>query len=173
MANVNPTVPATFDPVYQLEITDPNEAGLGGILNEQALALVNRTQYLLDLVTALQKKSPRYRGYITGIEIGSGTPGAAVSRSGDLTAASIVSVESGAGGAGSSTTMIVTFPTMGNTNYFVRISAEGRSDLENENDSLCPVSRIVSATQAQISIQQAFGTSQSMRLHLEMISYDL
>lgn len=48
MANINPAIPATFANVRQLEITDPLEGGPGGILNEQAQNLVDRTQYLKD-----------------------------------------------------------------------------------------------------------------------------
>jgi hypothetical protein len=53
MANLTPDSPATWDGVYQLEIADPVLGGPGGIANSQAQALVNRTAFLLAMITAL------------------------------------------------------------------------------------------------------------------------
>ncbi len=51
MANL--TDSSSFDPVYQLETTDPVLAGPGGIANRQAQNLANRTKFLQDAIAAI------------------------------------------------------------------------------------------------------------------------
>ena len=46
MANLVPNAPATWDPIYQLEVVDPVLGGPGGVSNAQAQALLNRTEFL-------------------------------------------------------------------------------------------------------------------------------
>jgi hypothetical protein len=53
MTNIAADAPATFDPVYQIQTTDPVLGGPGGIANMQAQALVNRTAFLLAALLAL------------------------------------------------------------------------------------------------------------------------
>jgi hypothetical protein len=50
---MNLTEVSLFDPVYQLETTDPVLGGAGGIANRQAQNLANRTKFLLDAINAL------------------------------------------------------------------------------------------------------------------------
>jgi hypothetical protein len=51
MANL--TDASSFDPVYQLEVTDRVKGGAGGIANSQAQSLANRTLYLKNALEAL------------------------------------------------------------------------------------------------------------------------
>lgn len=53
MANLTPT--PTFDDVYQLETTDPVQGGPGGISNQQAQNLTNRTQWLRNNMPTFQQ----------------------------------------------------------------------------------------------------------------------
>lgn len=158
--------------VYQIEITDPLEGGPGGVLNAPLLALANRTKYLLDQITEMKKKLPRFRGYITGIDIGSGTIGANVTKSGDIVAATIFSKESGGTGVGDSTTILVTIPSMGNTNYFVVATPESRGTIEDDNDCDGLITKVSSATQFFVSAQQSFGSVQNLRVNIQVISWD-
>lgn len=48
MTNLAPDVPATFDPVVEIELSTRVLGGPGGPANAQAQALVNRTQFLAD-----------------------------------------------------------------------------------------------------------------------------
>lgn len=175
MANVNPTVPATFDNVYQLEITDPNEAGPGGILNEQAKALVNRTQYLLDRIAEITPKIPLFRGAISGLDPGGGDPGDPVTFDGDITNAVIFSSTSVPQG-GSQVTVLVTFPTIGANNavpHKYRLDIESNGNIQQDNDVNSAIARKVSQTTGQtsmyVTIQDSFATIQNLTIHIELL----
>jgi len=63
MANLTPV--DSFDNVYQLEITDPVLGGAGGIANQQAQDLANRTKYLYErLFESNQRRSSPLRNTI-------------------------------------------------------------------------------------------------------------
>jgi len=175
MANVNPTTPATFDPVYQLEITDLIEGGPGGNDNKQALALVNRTQYLLDRIIAITKKIPIFRGSISGIDPGIGTPGANVTHDGDIVSATIFSVNTSAGG-GSQTTVLVTFPTIGALNavpHKLSTDVESLGNLQQDNDIgsvvVKKISQNASLTSFYVTVQDTDPTVQSLKIYLDVV----
>lgn len=169
MANVNPTVPATFDSVYQLETTDPVEAGLGGVDNLQALALVNRTQYLKDLVDKILPYTPVFRGYITGLDAGGGTIGNPVSKSAGITTAVIHDVQ--AGSTISSTVYRITLAqSIGTTNFYVRISLQSMGTILSDNNCTF-VYAIQSATVIDFAIQDFPIQVQNLRLHFEIVKY--
>jgi len=60
MTNLAADAPATWDPVYQLETTDPVVGGPGGLANAQAQALLNRTEFLkAELATIALTPGPQ------------------------------------------------------------------------------------------------------------------
>ena len=65
------TESSTWEPgIYQLEVNDPVDAGVGGngVSNRQAKELANRTVYLKDHVDALEANDPVQDAAITAIE---------------------------------------------------------------------------------------------------------
>lgn len=52
--NLAPATPPTWDPIYQLEVTDPVLAGPGGVANRQAQQLLNRTEWLKAQLASLE-----------------------------------------------------------------------------------------------------------------------
>jgi len=149
--------------IYQLETTDPVEGGAGGVSNEQARLLGNRTKFLYDKVL---KFLPRNRGYITGLDLG-GTSGSQ-SVGGDIASASKSLI-------GSSTVLTVNFVnSMGNTNYDVEVSIHNlSSDLAANMDIYAPTFKPISATQAYVVLREnATGGSQNLKLNIKVISLD-
>lgn len=149
--------------IYQLETTDTVEAGSGGISNEQARLLGNRTKFLYDKVL---KFLPRNRGYITGLDLG-GTSGSQ-SVGGDIASASKSLI-------GSSTVLTVNFVnSMANTNYDIEVSIHNlSSDLAANMDIYEPTFKPISATQAYVVLREnATGGSQNLKLNIKVISLD-
>ena len=84
MANL-PETSVFTEGVYQLEITDPVEGGVSGISNAQAKALANRTLWLKDQVTAINRFIPKKVGLFSGFNIAN-SPVGPLTSSGDITA---------------------------------------------------------------------------------------
>jgi hypothetical protein len=148
--------------IYQLETTDPVEGGSGGISNEQARLLGNRTKWLYDKAL---KFLPRNRGYITGLDLGGATGPQSVG--GDIESASKSVV-------GSSTVLTINLAnSMGNTNYDVEVSIHNLSaDLAANMDIYVPTFKPVSATQCQVALREASGGGQDLKLNIKVISLD-
>jgi len=151
--------------IYQLETTDSVEAGAGGISNEQARLLGNRTKWLYD---KLLKSIPQNSGYITGVDINTHTVGHNYSVSGDFTAAIITQDL-----LMSEVIRITMDNDMGNTNYKVlppAIQSLGTFDTDN---SLLPILfKPISGTQFDVILEETANATQNLRLHFDVISLD-
>lgn len=164
--------------VYQLEITDSNEAGAGGVLNAPLLALANRTKWLKDKtvaidavdlqqttdITALLKHMPKNRGFFTGLNVGVST--GALTVGGNITAA-VAST-----GTSESFILVTMQHSMTTTNYFVRASIESIGTIGLDNDIQSCVVKKTSATQFNVSLREIAGSAQNLKIHLEVISLD-
>ena len=164
MANLTET--STWESgIYQLETTDSVEAGAGGIANEQARLLGNRTKWLRDQIIALFKFAPKNRGYFTGLDVGQSTGSLVVS--GNIISA--VASESG----NNSSVLVTMQNSMGNTNYKVKIDIESLSgSIYTDNTISAPIFKKVSATQFQVGIREFASEGQDLKIHLEVISLD-
>lgn len=170
MANLNPTVPAAFVPVYQLEITDPVEAGPGGIDNLQPQQLVDRTQYLKDRIDAIQPFIPVFRGWLSGLNPGTGTTGAAVTHSYGISSASIV--QSQVSGTAASTEYVVNLSvSIGTTNFYVRTFFESDGVILQDNNCSVPAFKPTLNNQFTIAIQDNNLQTQNLKMHFEIIKY--
>lgn len=178
MAN-QPEVSTYEAGIYQLEITDVVEAGLGGVDNLPLLQLANRTKWLkdktdaIDVVDAAQQLSisellrhvPIHRGYVTGINPGAGTIGDTFTVSG-FASATIVFIDDSIG----TTFRVVMNSAMPTTNYFVRMTVESLGTINIDHDIACPVFSKVNTTQFNVSIREVFSGAQNLKLHLEVIN---
>jgi len=168
MAN-QPENPVWETGIYQLEITDPVEGGVGGKSNEPLLQLANRTKFLYDLV---KPHIPKFRGFISGLNPGetSGTK----TVGGQLTSC----VVNWGSAAENVTTYLVTLPaTMGSTNYFVRITLEygvvGTGSGVEHKRVYAPTFVAYSATQFFFTLTDEISTAFSnVKAHIEVISLD-
>jgi len=146
--------------IYQLETTDPVEGGSGGISNQQAKQLGNRTKWLYD------KLIPRNIGWFTGLDI-SGSAGS-LSVSGNITSA-VASVPT----AGDSVVLVTMQNAMPNMNYRVDITLESMSSsINNDNDVSCPVFKKISTTQFQVAFKEVGTVIQNLKIHLNVMSLD-
>jgi len=178
MAN-QPEVSTYEAGIYQLEITDPIEAGLGGIDNLPLLQLANRTKWLKDKtvlidgvdstqntsITELLRHVPVHRGFVTGINPGAGTIGDTFTVSG-FNSATIVFIDDNIG----TTFRVVMSSAMPTTNYFVRMTVESLGTINIDHDIACPVFSKVTASQFNVSIREVFGGTQNLKIHLEVIN---
>jgi hypothetical protein len=114
-------------------------------------------------INAIALKVPFQRGYVSGVVSGGGTPGDPVTHGGDITAATIVS------SAGEGTTILITVPNIGTTNYKVNMQLESLGDIGADHDCLAPVFKIISATQYQISVADVGTGGQNLKVHQEVI----
>lgn len=166
MANLTET--STWESgIYQLETTDSVEAGAGGISNEQARLLGNRTKWLYDRIIELFKFAPKNRGYITGLDVNGSVGSLGVS--GNITGAS-ASILSGSEGSNILVTMA---NSMGNTNYVVKHSIQSLGNASSDTNIYPIVFSVVSATQFRLYLKETSShTVQNLRVHLEIVSLD-
>lgn len=108
------------------------------------------------------------RGWFSGVDPGAGAIGSTNAHSGDVSSAQLID-----GGNGSSpgyNTYLVTMAhAMANSNYFVRLMTESQGTIGLDNDCLLPVFKIISTTTFQISIQETYATTQSLKIHIEAV----
>jgi len=147
--------------IYQLETTDPVEAGPGGISNEQARLLGNRTKWLYDQIIALFRFSPKNLGWFTGLDVGNSTGSLGVS-------GNIVSAVAIASNPDSFITVTMQNEML-NTNYLVRCSIQSMGSSNLDNDISREVFVPISTTQFQISIKELNSVVQDLRFHIEVI----
>jgi len=105
-------------------------------------------------------------GWFSGLDI-AGTPiGTPLAVNGDITAA----VTFSSGTMYDESFVLVTMAnTMANINYFVRSFPESQSTLNVDNDIYGVVFKPVSTTQFQIAIKEASLSTNSIKLHLEVV----
>jgi hypothetical protein len=180
MANISETSVFTAN-VYELATTDPVEGGPGGISNSQAQALANRTLWLkdktatIDAVDAAQNISliallrhmPLHRGFIQGLNPGTGPVGQTLSPSGFASA--LVTDLTGTTGTTFRVTLNSAMPSL---NYFVRMSLESIGTIGVDHDCGSPVFKKVSTTVFDISIREFASGTQNLKMHIEVISLD-
>jgi len=148
--------------IYQLETTDSVEAGAGGISNEQARLLGNRTKYLFD-------KLPKNTGWFSGLNIQTST--GPLSVFGDIVSA-IATIGSGTEGAKESFITVTVANAMADMSYKVRTEVESMGSVGSDNDVLQPVFQKINETSFIISISEpnlAAGTTQNLKIHLEVV----
>jgi len=159
MANVTETS-QWVGGIYQLEITDPVEAGAGGISNLQSKQLGDRTKWLYD------KLIPKNKGWFSGLDI-SGSVGN-LTVSGDVTAA-VASIPS----SGDSVVLVTMLNAMPSMNYKVNKEIESMStSINNDNDVSCPVFKKISTTQFQMGFKEVGTVIQNLKIHIDVISLD-
>lgn len=161
MANLTET--STWENgIYQLETTDPVEGGSGGISNQQAKQLGNRTKWLYDKV---QKFLPKNRGYFTGLNVSFST--GPLICSGDIVSATAIAL------TGDSVVTVTMLNEMPSTNYKVNVSLQSLSTNINDDNDICtPVFKPISTTQFSIAFREMEAIDQNLRVHLEVISLD-
>lgn len=106
-------------------------------------------------------------GWFTGLDAGGGTIGTVLTKSGNITSATIGDVDSPNG----TTRVDVIVPnTLGGINYFVRMSIESVGVGGIPDSSIgSPVFRIVNATTFHIFVREFVGTVQNLKVHIETV----
>ena len=151
--------------IYQLETTDSVEAGAGGISNEQARLLGNRTKWLKD---KLLKSIPKNSGYITGIDINAHTVGYSYSVGGNFTAAVITQDI-----ALAEVIRVTMANNMGSTNYKVLPpSIRSLGTFDSDNNIMPVVYKVISNTQFDIILEEIANSTQNLRMDFDVISLD-
>jgi len=144
--------------IYQLETTDSVEAGAGGISNEQARLLGNRTKWLYDQLI------PKNKGYVIIPDIVPSS-GITLTQSGFTSAVTFSS-----GTMTDETFFLVTMSSaMNNTDYRIESFVEALGTLNTSNDYIGLCFKIVSTTQFQIAIKESDPGIQNLKLHLKAI----
>lgn len=103
-------------------------------------------------------------GFVTGINIGDGSPGDSRGVGGDFSAATI-SVD----GAGASIINVTMSNAMQNTSYLVRMNIESPSNDFNNVVAYTPAFRPVSTTVFSLIIREAFTGTQAIKMHMEVV----
>jgi hypothetical protein len=130
--------------------------GQNGLLSKEDKAIIDS---FVDPV--------KNRGWFSGVDPGIGTVGSGYAHSGDVTSAIIDSVT---GPPGASTILVTMANTMPNINYFVRLMVESEGTIDFDNDCLLPVFKKISTTQFKVSIQETYATTQSLKIHIEVVA---
>jgi hypothetical protein len=169
--------------VYQWEVTDPAEAGPGGIMNAPLLALANRTRWLKDqlaeetaarqtadtnlqnALNLINKHIPKNRGYFSGLNVSLTTGSLTVS--GDITSAIAVAL------TGDSVITVTMANAMPSTNYFVRAHLQSlRANINDDDDICAPAFKPITTTVFTIAFREMEAIDQNLRVHLEVVSLD-
>lgn len=144
--------------IYQLETTDPVEGGSGGISNEQARLLGNRTKWLYDQLI------PENKGYVVIPDIVPSS-GVSLTQSGFTSAVTFSS-----GTMDNETFVLVTMSnTMSDTDYRVEFSVEALGTLNTSNDYAGLCFKKISTTQFQFAIRETISGVQNLKIHLKVI----
>lgn len=160
MANVTET--STWESgIYQLETTDSVEGGSDGISNLQAKQLGNRTKWLYDQL-------PVKKGWVTGINPGSGNIGDSFSCSGDIASCVLNARQFQA----NRYLVTMSSPSLSNTNYKVCMDCESMnsdSNWVNDTNFRVPIFKKISATQFYLIVDEdTSGFIQNMKIHFEI-----
>jgi len=160
MANVTETS-QWVNGIYQLEITDQVEGGALGIANLQAQQLGDRTKYLYDQL-------PVKKGWVTGINPGTGTIGDTFTCSGDIASCVLNARQFQA----NKYLVTMTAPALSGMNYKVTMSCESMSsDVNWVNDTNFrePLFKKLSATQFYLIVDEDnSGFVQNIKIHFEV-----
>jgi len=160
MANVTETSQWVAG-IYQLETTDPVEGGSGGISNRQAQELGDRTRYLYDQL-------PVKKGWVTGINPGTGTVGDSFTCSGDIASCILNARQFQA----NRYLITMSSPALVSTNYKVMMSSESMSsdaNWINDTNFREPLFKKVSNTQFYLIVDEdTSGFVQNIKIHFEV-----
>lgn len=139
MANVTET--STWESgIYQLEITDPVEGGSGGISNQQAKQLGNRTKWLYDAITVINAWIANTK-FLLFLRKGTYTIGDAI---------------------GGDSIRTITFTSVGTSNYMVNGCLVSKSaDYNNDNDVIWMV-REKTSTSFKLCLKEVAGETQNL-----------
>lgn len=147
--------------IYQLETTDPVEGGSGGISNTQGRQLGNRTKYLYDQL-------PVKKGWVTGINPGTGTVGDSFTCSGDIASCVLNARQFQA----NRYLITMSSPALVSTNYKVMMSSESMSsdaNWINDTNFREPLFKKVSNTQFYLIVDEdTSGFVQNIKIHFEV-----
>lgn len=114
---------------------------------------------ILDYATPISR--PTNIGFVTGLNVGASSGSMTVG--GDVASATATS--------STNETFITVNLTnaMVNTNFKVNMTIESLGTLGLDNDINCPVFKIVSTTQIQISISETGSSAQNLKVHIETV----
>lgn len=160
MANVTETS-QWVNGIYQLETTDPVEGGAGGISNLQAIQLGDRTRYLYDQL-------PVKKGWVTGINPGTGTIGDSLTCSGDIVSCVLNARQFQA----NRYLVTMSSPALTGTNYKVSMDCEGMSsdaNWVNDTNFRVPIFKKISSSQFYLIVDEdTSGFLQNIKIHFEV-----
>lgn len=143
--------------IYRLEVTDPVEGGDGGISNEQARLLANRTKWLYDQLI------PKNKGYFQGLQVGSSN--GALTTSGFVSAIAVKLDDDN-----SKVTVTMSTP-MNGIAYIVKPWYESLSASINTDNDVCQaVFRPISPTSFEIAFREVSNLAQDLRIHMEVFN---
>lgn len=160
MANV--TEISQFDAgIYQLETTDVVEGGALGVDNYQAKGLANRTRWLYNQL-------PAKKGWVTGINPGTGTIGDTFTCSGDIASCVLNARQFQA----NRYLVTMTSPALSGMNYKVSIDSESMSsdaNWINDTNFREPLFKKISTTQFYLIVDEdTSGFVQNIKIHFEV-----
>ncbi|HSY76193.1 MAG TPA: hypothetical protein VK890_05015 [Bacteroidia bacterium] len=125
-----------------------------------------------DKTTIANFNPPVNVGWFSGVDPGGGTVGAFYSPSGNVVTAEItfVGANTPPNANGGYTNVLVTLANaMANTNYVVRTFLESSGTLFKDNQILTPVFVPLSTTTFTLSLADAVGNTQNLKVHIEVI----
>lgn len=162
------TTPASNKYIFTKRVTDPTVA-IPFLATHSTPGLMSGADK-----TALDGFSSPIKnvGWFSGVDPGAGSVGAFYSPSGNIASAQIVYVGAGGGANanGGYTDILVTVTNaMANTNFFVRTAIQSSGLLYKDNNILTPVFVPLSATTFTLSLADAVGNTQNLKLHIEVI----
>lgn len=103
-------------------------------------------------------------GFASGLDPGGGNNGDSYPVGGDITSCQFYQKNDGA------TTFTFTMDTpMDNINYYVRMFLQSQGNIDNDDDLYTPVFVPVSTTQFRVRMDESFGRSQNIKLHVEVV----
>ena len=135
--------------IYQLETTDPVEAGVGGIANEQARLLGNRTKWLYDAIQVINNwiANTKFLLFL---------------RKGTFTVGDVV---------GSDNLKTISFPSVGTTNYMVSGSLVSKSSNYNTDNDVTWMVREKTATSFKLCLREVSGQIQNLDFDYVLIPF--
>ena len=147
--------------IYQYETTDEIEGGAGGKLNLPWLQLANRTKWLYNQL-------PAKKGWVTGINPGTGTIGDTFTCSGDIASCVLNARQFQA----NRYLVTMTAPALSGMNYKVSVDSESMSsdaNWINDTNFRGPLFKKISTTQFYLIVDEdTSGFVQNIKIHFEV-----
>lgn len=139
MANVTET--STWEAgIYQLETTDPVEGGSGGISNQQAKQLGNRTKWLYDAIAVINAWIANTK-FLLFLRKGTYTIGDAI---------------------GDDSIRTITFASVGTSNYMVNGCLVSKSTDYNDDNDVIWMVREKTSTSFKLCLKEVAGEAQNL-----------